>query len=98
MKPTQFVVVHSPGSTWKAGVPAFEQEGLPLHVAHYAKLLEQGKLAMGGPFLDASSGGIMIAEPSVSEQELRAFAQEDPAVPSGLLAFEVRPWLAGLRR
>lgn len=42
MKPTQFVVVHSPGSTWKAGVAAFEQEGLPLHVAHYAKLLEQG--------------------------------------------------------
>jgi len=53
---------------------------------------------VGGPFLDPSSGGIMIAEPSVSEQELRAFAQEDPAVPSGLLAFEVRPWLAGLRR
>jgi uncharacterized protein YciI len=98
MKPTQFVVVHSPGRAWKAGVPAFEQEGLQLHVAHYADLLKLGKLVMGGPFLDARSGGIMIAEPGVSEQELREFAAEDPAVKSGLLTFEVRPWLAGLRR
>ena len=46
MNPTQFVVVHSPGPSWKAGVPAFEQEGLQLHVAHYSQLLEQGKLVM----------------------------------------------------
>jgi uncharacterized protein YciI len=98
MKPSQCVVVHSPGPAWKAGVPAFEQEGLQLHVAHYAELLKQGKLVMGGPFLDAKSGGMMIAEAGVTEQELRAFAADDPAVKSGLLAFEVRPWLAGLRR
>src|SRR4051794_40307708 len=61
MKPTQFVVVHSPGPSWKPGVPAFEQEGLQSHVAHYSQLLKQGKLVMGGPFLDARSGGIMIA-------------------------------------
>lgn len=95
---TQFIVVHSPGPAWNAGVPAFEQQGLQLHVAHYAQLLEQGKLVMGGPFLDARSGGIMIAEPGVPEQELAAFAAEDPAVKSGLLTFEVRPWLAGLHK
>src|SRR4051812_38057078 len=82
MKPTQFVVVHSPGPAWKTGVPAFEQDGLRLHVAHYAELLRQGKLVMGGPFLDATSGGIMIAEPSVTEKELREFAAADPAVKS----------------
>jgi uncharacterized protein YciI len=98
MKPTQFVVVHSPGRRWKAGVAAFEQDGLQRHVAHYAELLKQGKLVMGGPFLDPRSGGIMIAEPGVSEQELREFAAADPAVKSGLLTFEVRPWLAGLHR
>ena len=98
MKPTQYVVVHSPGRAWKAGVPAFEQDGLQLHVAHYAELLKQGKLVMGGPFLDAKSGGIMIAEPSVTEQQLREFAAADPAVKSGLLTFEVRPWLVGLHK
>jgi uncharacterized protein YciI len=97
MKPTQFVVVHSTGPSWKAGIAAFEQEGLQLHVAHYADLLQQRKLALGGPFLDAKSGGLMVAEPDVSEQELREFAAGDPAVKSGLLTFEVRPWLARLR-
>ena len=98
MKPSQFVVVHSTGPSWKAGVPAFEQDGLQLHVAHYAELLKQGKLVMGGPFLDAKSGGIMIADPGVSEEELRRFAAADPAVKSGLLTFEVRPWLVGLHK
>jgi uncharacterized protein YciI len=98
MHATQFVVVHTPGPAWKPGVAAFEQDGLQLHVAHYAQLLKQGKLVMGGPFLDAKSGGIMIAEPGVPDQELRAFAAADPAVQSGLLSFEVRPWLAGLHK
>jgi len=98
MKPTHFVVVHSPGPSWKADVATFEQDGLQLHVAHYAELLTQGKLVMGGPFLDARSGGMMIAELGVSESELRAFAAEDPAVRSGLLTFEVRAWLVGMRQ
>ncbi len=75
----------------------FEQEGVRLHVAHYATLREQGKLVMGGPFLDAASGGMMIAAANVEEHELRSFAAVDPAVASGLLTFEVRPWLVGLR-
>lgn len=98
MQPTQFVVVHTPGPAWKPGVPAFEQDGLQLHVAHYAQLLKEGKLVMGGPFLDAKSGGIMVAEPGVSEKDLRTFATADPAVKSGLLTFEVRPWLVGLHK
>ena len=98
MKPSQFVVVHSPGPAWQAGVAAFEQPGLQLHVAHYAELLAAGKLVMGGPFLDARSGGMMVADPGVSEQDLATFAGDDPAVKAGLLTFEVRPWLVGLRR
>ena len=96
MKESRFIVVHVPGPKWKPGVPAFEQDGLQLHVAHYAKFLKEGKLLMGGPFLDEESGGIMIAEPGVAEAELRQFASEDPAVLSGLLVFKVRPWLVGL--
>ena len=96
MKEVRFVVAHSPGPNWKPGVSAFEQDGLQLHVAHYATLLKDGKLLMGGPFIDARSGGLMIAEPQVAEAELRRFAADDPAVKSGLLTFEVRPWLVGL--
>jgi hypothetical protein len=52
MKNLRFIVVHSPGPNWKPGVPAFEQDGLQLHVGHYATLLKPGKLLMGGPFMD----------------------------------------------
>ena len=98
MKNLRFIVVHSPGPNWKPGVPAFEQDGLQLHVGHYATLLKPCKLLMGGPFMDEKSGGIMIAEPAVSEEELRQFAAADPAVKAGLLNFEVRSWLVGLQK
>ena len=98
MKPSHFVVVHMPGPRWKAGLALFEQDGLDLHVAHYRSLLAAGKLLIGGPFLDERSGGFMIAAPGVDEDELRVFAADDPAVRSGLLTFELRPWLAGMQR
>ena len=31
------------------------------------------------------------------EHGLRSFAAADPAIASGRLAFEVRPWLVGMR-
>jgi uncharacterized protein YciI len=98
MKPPQYVVLHAPGPAWKAGVPPFEQDGIGLHVGHYRTLLAADKLLIGGPFLDARGGGFMIAAEGVGEDELRAFAADDPAVRSGLLTFELRPWLAGMQR
>ena len=92
------VEVHKPGPSWKAGVPAFEQPGLQAHVEHFRRLLQEGKLLMGGPFMDGASGGMMLLEIGVSEAEITRFASEDPAVKSGLLVFEVRPWLAALHK
>jgi len=51
---------------------------------------------MGGPFLDAQGGGMMIAAKGVDAAELSDFAARDPAVASGLLVYEVRPWLVGM--
>jgi len=94
----RYVVVHTPGPNWKPGVPVFEQPGLAQHVEHYRKLLAGGKLALGGPYLDPAAGGMMIPEAGVSEQEIRDFAMADPAVQSGLLKAEIRPWLAGMKK
>ncbi|MEO8849611.1 MAG: YciI family protein [Casimicrobiaceae bacterium] len=94
----RYVVVHRPGPNWKAGVPAFEQPGLQAHVEYFASLLKAGKLMMGGPFMDEASGGMMIPEASMSEGEIRAFAAQDPTVKSGLLVFEVRPWMPALHK
>jgi uncharacterized protein YciI len=96
MKDVRFVVIHTPGPNWVPGKPVFEQDGVREHVEHYRKLLEDGKLALGGPHLDAKGGGMMVPAAGVSEDEIAAFAAADPAVKSGLLLAEIRPWLIGM--
>jgi hypothetical protein len=52
---------------------------------------------MGGPFVDGAGGGMMICKPGMDEDALRTHALTDPAVESGLLQFEIRPWVIGLK-
>jgi uncharacterized protein YciI len=92
-----FVVIHSPGPAWEPGLPLLQQVGIQGHRAHYAQLLDQGHLLMGGPFTDAAGGGMMICKPGIDEDTLRMHALTDPAVESGLLQFEIRPWVIGLQ-
>jgi uncharacterized protein YciI len=95
-KDVRQVVFHLPGPNWQDGKSLFEQPGVVEHVAHYRKLLEAGKLAMGDPHPDERGGGMMIAAAGVAQAELAAFAAGDPAVQSGVLCFEIRPWLVGM--
>ena len=89
---------HSPGVNWRAGVDFREQPGVEDHVAHYAALHDRGDLVMGGPFLVTDGGGMMVAADDVTREEIEAFAAADPAVMSGLLEFEVRPWYVAIER
>jgi uncharacterized protein YciI len=95
---THQVVFHSPGPSWLAGVDFREQPGVGEHVAHYSSLLEEGKLELGGPFLAADTGGMMVAAPEMSHDELDRFAAADPAVQSGLLTYEIRSWYVPMRQ
>jgi len=90
------VVYHAPGPNLQHGVDFREQPGVMEHVHHYAQMLEQGQLLMGGPFTDADSGGMMIAMESVNREELEAFAAKDPAVQKGLLTFQVKTWYVAM--
>jgi len=94
----RFVIVHKPGPNWVAGKSPFEQPGIQAHIEHYRQLLAQGKLLLGGPFIDAAAGGMMVPEAGLAEQEIVDFAQADPAVRSGLLLVEVRRWLIGMKK
>lgn len=94
----RYVVLHRPGPAWVAGKPLFEQAGLAEHIAHYRQWQQQGKLVLGGPYMDATAGGMMIPEAGLSETEVREFAAADPAVKSGLLLAEVRPWMIGMKK
>jgi uncharacterized protein YciI len=88
----RYVVIHTPGPKWQYGLDLREQQGVGEHVQHYLKLHQEGKLELGGPFLLRDAGGMMVATKDVSQQELEAFAAADPAVQSGLLVHEIRPW------
>jgi len=92
----RYVVFHKPGPKWQVGVDFREQPGIGGHVQHYLKLHEQGKLELGGPFLLQDAGGMMVATKDVSEAELAAFAESDPAIQAGLLIFEIKPWLTAM--
>ena len=88
----RYVVFHTPGAAWQPGVDFREQPGVREHVMYYAGLYQQGKLELGGPFLTPDAGGMMVTERGVEQGEIEAFAAADPAVQSGLLRFEIRPW------
>ena len=81
-----------------SGLPIVEQEGIHAHIAHYREWLDAGRLLFGGPFLDPRGGGMMVPTAGLTEAEVVAFAQADPAVQSGLLVADVRPWLIGMRQ
>lgn len=95
-RPIRYVVLHKPGPQWQTGVDYRQQAGVNEHVQHYFKLHEQGKLQLGGPFLLPDMGGMMVTTKDVSLEEIEAFAAEDPAVQSGLLIYEVRPWMTAM--
>ncbi len=91
----RFVAFHRPGPAWKAGVDFLEQPGVDEHAAHYAAALGAGHVERGGPFLD-SSGGMMIFASHVTGAIAQGIANSDPAVRSGLLLVDVKPWLPAL--
>ncbi len=97
-KDLRFVVVHHPGPKWAADVPLFQQDGLQAHIEHYRTMFADGRLALGGPFFGPGAVGMMIPEAGVTREEMEAFAAADPAVHAGLLTFEVREWLVGMKK
>ena len=89
------VVAHTPGPAWLPGTTFRDQPGVDEHLATMKRWLADGRLVMGGPFLDSDGGGMAIVRfDDVATAD--AAAQRDPAVQAGLLVATTRPWLAGL--
>ena len=95
-RPVRYVIFHKPGPNWKYGIDYREQDGVNDHVQHYLKLHEQEKLQLGGPFLLPDVGGMMVTTKGISQSEIEAFAAADPAVRSGLLVYEILPWMTAM--
>lgn len=64
----------------------------PAHLKHAEAAASRGLLALGGAWGDAPMGGMLIFRTS-DQSAIRAFAEADPYVTSGLVkSFSVRPW------
>ncbi len=94
----RWVIRHEPGERWIRGTDFREQQGVGEHAQHYRKFAELGRLELGGPFLLEDSGGMVVTIKGLAKEEVVAFAAADPAVKSGLLKFEVLPWLTPMER
>ena len=69
------------------------------HMANIRKMAAAGKLIVAGPMGDDTDlRGIFIFK-AKSPDEVRAMAEEDPAIKAGRLVLELHPWFAaaGLR-
>ena len=68
------------------------------HAEHWRPLVESGQMVIFGPVLDGSgSWGLGVVE-SDDEEEVRAFAAQDPVVVTGTGTMEVGKMLGGFVR
>jgi len=79
----------------KAGAPDLRLDNRAAHLSYWQGFEKQGRLAFGGPILDAQGQmcGSMLALKADSEAEARAAAENDPYNKAGLFArVEIHGW------
>jgi uncharacterized protein len=75
-----------------------EREIMSRHAAYWQPYIESGQMVLFGPVVDdTGSWGLGVLE-AEDEDELRAFAAQDPAVTSGTADMEIGKMLAGFVR
>ena len=75
-----------------------ERTVMERHAAHWQTFVDLGRMVIFGPVLDATgSWGLGVVE-AQDEDQLRAFAADDPAVTSGTAQIEIGTLLAGFVR
>jgi uncharacterized protein YciI len=75
-----------------------EREIMRHHAAHWQPWIESGQMVIFGPVLDAgSSWGLGVVDAD-DEEQLRAFAADDPVVTTGMGRIEIGKMLGGFVR
>ncbi len=85
----RFVILYAPGESWVKGKSIYEQP-LMDHAKYMQKLMDEGKLLLGGPFTD-SSGGEAVVE-CADAKEAQAILEADPAVTAKVMSAAAHEW------
>jgi uncharacterized protein YciI len=93
---TYYVALLRRGPKWVATITPEVNQVLEGHQAHVRRLASDGKLLLGGPFLDQSGatalvGMFLLQAGSLSEAQ--QLVDSDPAVQAGRFVSEVLPWV-----
>ena len=92
-KPVEhFVVFHKKGPSWPKQGLSFNDPIAQEHSKYFGSLHSQGLVVDGGPF-PGKSGGMMVFKKDMSLEEVTKYANNDPAIKSGTLAFDIKSWL-----
>jgi len=88
----------APRPTFALDMTDEEREIMGRHAAYWQPLVESGQMVVFGPVLDSTgSWGLGVVEAD-DEDELRAFAADDPVVVTGTATIEMGKMLAGYIR
>jgi uncharacterized protein YciI len=88
----------APRPTFALDMTDEERDVMGRHAAHWQPLVDSGRMVFFGPVLDdTGSYGLGVVEAD-DEDELRAFAADDPAVTTGTARLELGKMLAGFVR
>jgi uncharacterized protein YciI len=89
-----FAIIYEPGPNWIKGRSIFDQD-LYEHAQYMQKLLDGGKLKLGGPFSDSTGGMAIIDARDADEAE--KIMKDDPSIVKGIFTAKVRPWFIVFR-
>jgi uncharacterized protein len=90
--------LNAPRPTFALDMSDEEREIMARHAAHWRPWIESGQMVIFGPVLDSTgSWGLGVVEAG-DEDELRAFAADDPVATSGTGTIEVGKMLGGFVR
>ena len=90
--------LQAPRPTFALDMTDEEREIMRRHAAHWQPLIDSGQMVVFGPVLDGTgSWGLGVVEVE-DEDELRAFAAQDPVVTTRTATIEMGKMLAGFVR
>jgi uncharacterized protein YciI len=95
--PEWLYFLHAPRPNFAATMDDDEQATFGEHVAHLARLLDEGTLLLAGPTGGETNTGICVFE-AADEDAARAVMEADPVIAAGICAGELRPFRAAFLR
>ena len=96
--PTFVFRLKAPRPTFALDMSEEERALMQRHAAHWQPLIDSGQMVVFGPVLEASgSFGLGVVE-AEDEEQVRAFADNDPVVLTGTAEIQVGTMLAGFVR